>query len=349
MNRTLIATAMCAVALLTVSPLRAATILPGVGGTIFKDANSDGSATPGEGVSGVTVRVYLDNGDGVFNPAEDMQVGADVVTGADGMYCFDSLAGDAGYFVERPAQIVMGTPLAGQVSGLLKPGVPTMLIDGFTNTQMVKANSMTPVATSTSADPGAGILGGERDMYVQLTAGIGEVQLRSNAFGVQILQYDTSSGVIGRAIITWDGKDMLATPTPSLGLGNIDLTSGGLATGIHMRIGVDASGAGETAKIRIFKDDPSVYSEGSVLIPVTDGTAEADAFVAFSDFVGPVSPTDVNAIQLIVGGMRKSIDAQIGQIGTLGPVVQDFLVPEPSSALLALLGLGAVLATRRRR
>ena len=176
------------------------------------------------------MQLYLDDGDGIFAPgAGDVQVGSDILTGADGGYAFESLDPTASYFVQRPAQPLLGVMQPAQVSGLLQPGLPKLMVDAFTNAQLVTADPLTTIATSTISDPVAPVLGKERDIHVTLLSGVGEVEVRSNAFGVEVLQYDTSAGVIGRGVVTWDGVDLSASLTPSLGLGDIDLTSGGEA------------------------------------------------------------------------------------------------------------------------
>ncbi len=329
-------------------------ILPGIQGAVFQDADTNGSPSPGEGIPGMTLRLYEDDGDGVFEPgAGDSQVGADYVTGVDGRYAFEMLAADKQFFVQRAAASIGGHLMPAAVSGLLNPTEIHLLIDNFDNNQGVKANPITPMATSTVNDPMSSVLGLERDMYARLIDGIGEAALRSNAFGVAVLQYDNTSGVVGQGIVTWDGIDMSASPTPALNLGDVDLTQGGTNEGIFFRLGIDATGATEHLRVRIFDESATEYSEALVPFPVTDGTASAAAFLPFSDFVGPVAPTKVNAIQMIIGEGAKSIDAQFDIIGAIGPVVQDFVVvPEPATSalsLLAALSLTCVLPRRSRR
>ena len=319
-----------------VAPLHAAAILPAIQGTVSQLGSG--------GVSGVTLNLYEDDGDGIFN-AGDTMVGSAAVSAGDGSYMFEGLNGTASYFVERPAQTVGSIFHSAQVSSLITPGAPNLIIDNFDNNQGVTADTY----TSTLSDPLAVVLGVERDMYVRLVSGVGQVGLRSNAFGVAVLQYDTTSGVVGHGIITWDGVDMSASPTPSLGLGNLDLTQGGLNEGIVFNLGIDATGAGDQLHFRIFGDDASVYSEGIVTIPITDGTASGTAYLPFSSLVGPVTPDSVNAIQLIMGDGAKSVDAQFDQIGALGPKTQNFeLIPEPASLTLALSALLGLLGLRRK-
>jgi hypothetical protein len=355
MTRTLRAVAIISVAVLWGNmPARAAMVFPGIEGKVFQDVDSSGGPSVGEGVPGAVLKLYLDDGDGVFQPgAGDSQVGPDATSAADGSYLFGDLDPEAGYFVQRPAQDLNGVLQPAAASPLLKPGTPSLLIDSFTNLQKVEADPLTPTATSTISDPSADVLGSERDIFVKLVAGVGEVEMRSNAYGVEVLQYDNSAGVLGQGVVTWDGIDLSAGTTPALGLGDVDLTNGGRNTGFMLKLGIDPTGAGDDLKIRIFDDNPEEFSEGSLSIPVTNGAASAYAYLPFEDLAGSVNSDRVNAIQLWLGDGAKSVDAQIGSLGTLGPLVQDFEVtpaPEPTGVLTLLIGfLGTVMALRMKK
>ncbi len=71
---------------------------------------------------------------------------------------------------------------------------------------------------------------------------MGTVELAVNAFNLlPVMQFNTSSGVNGRAVVTWDGDDNDASPTPAMGLNGRDLTQGGLNTGIALQLGIDSA------------------------------------------------------------------------------------------------------------
>lgn len=351
MNRTNIAALAMAIAASSTLSSEAASLVPSITGTVYHDQDSDGQVTSGESISGVSLQLFRDNGDGLYDPTNDTLVGDGAITDSNGSYSFGDLSFTEGYYVYRPAQTVSGIDLLHRVSGLLKPGAPKVTIDDFASNQVTKANPTIPSATSTFDDPSANVIGKERDLYVKWMAGAGNVQLRSNAYGINILQFDNASGVVGEGIVTWDGRDASANPIPSLGLGDVDLTAGGTATGFLLNLGVDAAGAGEKVRIRLFKDSKTEYSEMAVDLPVTGGQATEWVYAPFSDLMGTVSPSSVNAIQLILGKGAKSIDAQVGFLGTIGPLTFDMadtaLVPEPSS--LALAALSALGLLRRRR
>ena len=299
---------------------------PAIQGTVFVDANQDGQPDPGEAIAGATVQLRQDDGDGILDTNQDLLVDSQTTDG-DGLYCLDNLDGTLGYFVVQPSQTVGGTPLQAQASGLIQPGVPNLIIDGFQTSQQVEAAPPPPSSQSnTLAFPNENeVIGAERDLFVELTSGASEVRLRVNPFGLlPVLQFDSTSGVQGRSIVTWDGPDADGNPTPSMGLGGRDLTEAGQNVGFSMNLGVDASGAGQQVTILLYQGDSSNFSTGAADIPVTDGTATAFLFLPFSSFSGPVSPDDVDAIQLLVGEGEASADGQIDVIGVVGPKVQDF-------------------------
>ncbi|NIL98560.1 MAG: hypothetical protein GTO62_15900, partial [Planctomycetales bacterium] len=78
-------------------------------------------------------------------------------------------------------------------------------IDTFAQPQLLEAWAPSGrVATSGSAVPDA--LGGERDLYLEITSAIGQIE-----FGVGrdrgFLHYDSSFAADGTGVLTWDGID----------------------------------------------------------------------------------------------------------------------------------------------
>ena len=317
----------------------ASTNLPVISGTVFQDVDGNGMIDAGEAIAGATIRVFQDDGDGIFNLTTDTQVGADFITLADdpgtgedetGTYCFDSLDPDLTYFVQQPAQTVGTQNLSEQVSPPLSPGVPDLLIDDFISTQTTTAQPP-PVSSDESSLTVADeteIIGAERDLAVSLEVGNSEVQLRVNPFGLEdVLLFDSSAGTQGLRTVTWDGLDNDGDVL-AFGLNGRDLTEGGVNTGIVLRVGVDANGA--SSRIRLFEGSETNFIEATVPIPVTGGAATGFAFVPFADFVDggdpaqTVDPANVDAIQLILETGNTSVDGQVDVIGIIGPEVQNF-------------------------
>ena len=131
-----------------------------------------------------------------------------------------------------------------------------------------------------------------------------------------VLQFDQSAGSIGVATVTWDGVDSDDSNIPAVGgLGGLDLMADGGAA-FSFLAGIDEAGAGETITLRVFSGDD--MSTATANLPVTDGTALSELFVAFSEFTGSADFSSVDAIQAEFGGNLPSIDAQIGPIYVVG-------------------------------
>lgn len=304
--------------------LSAAGVLPSITGVVFSDINADDMMNAGEEVSGAVVRLYQDDGDGIFEPGtDDIQVGADAVTDANGEYCFNNLDQVENYFVQQLAQLVGDVSLAEQVSPLIDIE-PQLIIDSFQTTQSTSALPPPISSDESSLVLGATgeVIGGERDLAVGLLAGTSEVQLRVNPFGLsEVLLFDSSAGTTGTREVTWDGIDNDGENL-ALGLGGLDLTQGGELQGLTMLAGVDANGA--NARFRIYQGSTANFSEVTVPIPVTGGAATSWLFIPFDDFVGGVEASNVDAIQLIIDTGNDSVDGQMDTIGVLGPEVANF-------------------------
>lgn len=79
---------------------RAAAATVSIGDEVWVDADGDGLRDAGEvGLPGVTVTLYLDDGDGIFEPLSDDTVQATTTSGVGGIYLFSGLAASQTYFV----------------------------------------------------------------------------------------------------------------------------------------------------------------------------------------------------------------------------------------------------------
>ncbi|HUE74450.1 MAG TPA: SpaA isopeptide-forming pilin-related protein [Pirellulaceae bacterium] len=303
--------------------------LGAISGLIYRDATGDGF-TAGEEVAGATVNLYIDDGDGVFEPAGDDAPATAGVTDANGRYRFDGLAaGD--YWIEQPAQTVGAIVLSAQNSALITitaleaQGTVAGTIDDYTETGP-SLSAGPPVGTqSLGTALAASALGGERDLLVEFTSGsAGEtVDLEAISTG---LSFDASLTSQGRYVSVWDGIDGDASAINFAGLGNHDLTSGGTATGIRLLAGADQSGA--TARLRIYSDANN-WSEQAIAIPATPGSELIFLFSGFATGGGASGPADfasVNAIEMQIDTTVDATDGLVQVVETIAPTVkaQDF-------------------------
>ncbi|MCA9216017.1 MAG: DUF11 domain-containing protein, partial [Planctomycetales bacterium] len=301
---------------------------PSITGTIFVDNDLSGDFTAGEQVEGATVRLFQDDGDGIFEPGtQDFQVGADTTTDVAGVYCFENLDLDVQYFVFQPAQTVGAVTLMDVMSSVINPSTPEIMIDDFedptssTSAQREAiADPTTPsVAGSLTLADETHILGTEREYLAELISGIGEVAARIDRFDQGLLRFETTAGVQGRITMTWDGTD--SDPN---GLNGLDLTAAGTLTGFSIKSGVDLSGSGE--QVRVVLQSGADTSEAFGTLPVTNGgVAEGHIFIPFTDFVGAATADSVDGIQLFIGEGSQAIDGQMDYIGVIGPQTANLL------------------------
>ena len=318
--------------------LLVATDLASVSGLVFDDFSGNGYDA-GEEVASVALSLYRDNGDGVFDQAADQLV-ATTTTGSDGRYSFNRQSAGS-YFVFQGAQTVSGSTLKQSVSPLATfsadavAGTIVTGIDTFNQTtQQVTdtTNDGVPVVSSVLAPE---VIGGERDLFVNLTSNTGQVQFSVNdtTLGLPgLLVFGSTGQGDGERRVSWDGVDSDATVINDTGLGSIDLTDGGSALGLQLQVGADL--AGSQAVVRLYSNDgvigtASRFSTATLAIPQTGGSISQKEFLPFSDFApgggGAADFTKVGAIELEITG-TANIDGQADIVGTVGEtnIVRDF-------------------------
>ena len=224
---------LCGVFFLIISFLRSTVFAaempgPGIVGTI-------------EGGGSHAVELYADDGDEVLDSDDVvLQIKS---TESDGSFSFDNLDMDHSYFVR----------FKGQISPLQRLGEIKSFIDTFDITQSITANPISGFRTNSAQGPLSSILGGVRDFYVNVLDGPAEAQLRSNPFSqVSNLQIDMAAGVSGMVSVIWDGIEGGMEPEHGL---DVDLTQGGMYSGISLRLAVDRAGAGQMLKLLLHSAD----------------------------------------------------------------------------------------------
>jgi len=326
MTRKRIVAVVCGVILFS-SSFVAAGVMPGPGimGTV-------------EGGSSSVVQVYADNGDGTFDSSSDSLIET-VTTNSDGDYKFDNLDMAMDYFVFTN----------GEVSPAQQIGDVKYMIDSFDISQSLVANPNTGFRVSSTTGPVDSIMGGFRDLYLDILSGPADGMLRSNPFSRSSnLQIDMSAGVTSMVSVMWDGVGGSDGIIPDSNL-DMDFTAGGMYHGISLGMAVDRAGEGQVMELQMYS--PSGTSTAFVTFPY-EPNVDPDKqlnFVPYSDFVGDADPTNVSAFQMMIGETKQSLDAQINVIGLTGPNQVNFkIVPEPTSLLMLAFGLFGIGQFRRR-
>ncbi len=175
-------------------------------------------------------------------------------------------------------------------------------------------------------------IGGERDLFVNLTSAGGEVRLGVNSLAANVLSFDAISNGNGVRRVSWDGADGSATQINDTASGlNLNVTSSGAAAaeGFNLRIGGDQTGG--TAIIRLYSNDGSAgtanrFSTAMMTIPVTGGTAGTVEFIPFSSFSatsgGGVDFASIQAIELEITG-AANLNGVAELVGTVGQTLFD--------------------------
>jgi large repetitive protein len=310
--------------------LLAATDLAMIQGLVFEDTNDNGYEI-GEEVAGATIHLYLDDGDGIFDPEGDDDLAATVLTDDAGIYRFENLSA-GNYFVQQPAQDIAASSLSNRVSSLISiseqdaAGTEVGILDSFDETPQSVVVSVDGGLTAGSSVAAPEALGGERELFAELTSELGSMSLDVNGVVPGLLEFQSSPTAVGRLVATWDGPDGDPFQLDPEGLEGVDLTSGGAATTLSLRLGADQDGG--QVLIRIFSDADN-FSTATLAIPDTGGAATESLTIHFSDFdVAEGTGADfanVGAVELEILG-SAGYDGQFSTISTLGPTVltQDF-------------------------
>jgi len=292
-------------------------------GVVYHDVNNDGIVGPGETrLSGIPIQLFLDNGDGVFGNTDTLK--ASTNSGSNGAYSLS--AENAGtYFVvqnSEPAGLVQRQSQRIQKLTITAADIAIsdkLILDTFNTTQQV-VNASFPGATpnsSTLAAPEA--IGGERDVFVDATAGTVSVAANGTPKPGELV-FDVGAGANGRRIVSYDGTDGSSNINPN-GLESLDLTVSGTANAFRFQIGGEP---GTRLIIRVHSG--ANVSTREVPIPTTSGAnATADLIVPFSDFSNTSGAganfAAIGAIELEVTG-PDAADAIVNAFSTIGPTTR---------------------------
>ncbi len=299
-----------------------------ISGVVRTDLQGDNNASNDTVVVGATATLYRDGGNGTFdiNGGDDSIVGASVTTDATGRYRFNQVAA-GNYFVKitlpsnlqfRPGEGVQAVSISGdEGDGIVGP-----TIDGFTTFQTVNA-SPPPVSSDANTLADSAVLGGERDLHVELLASTNPISSVTLAASGGSLYVASGPGATGNVKIVWDGPDGNARSVDPTGLGGVDLTTdnnGNTMTGIALTSGADHPNS--KIKMRVYSDANN-WSEFTTIVPESlGGEVAGQAVFNFND-----TPTgqsgqganfaNVGALELTFEGVT-AVDAQVSLVGLVG-------------------------------
>lgn len=313
--------------------LAAADQLGAIEGVVFQDVGGDGLTGDDILQSGVTVNLYLDGGNGIFESDNGTAGGDDtVVTGGtnpatsdiNGEYEFTGLAAGT-YFVEQqapPTSMVATNDVATVIlTDAEARGTTSLVIDSFGEPTPEQSLTATVGSPDSSTETGVTALGGIRDMYVEV-AGAGStstVDFRANQIS-GFADLVSAFGTSGQGTITWDGDtdpDNLSVTD----LTAVDLTDSGVTTGIGVNIGAGKNNMLLT--INVYTDLANV-STVSIAIPNTGGTSVSPVFASFADdFSGSATFTNVRAVTMTLDATAEvNSSIVVDEIRTLRPTLK---------------------------
>ena len=187
-----------------------------------------------------------------------------------------------------------------------------ILIDDFTDFQSV-SQLCSNIGTPASSTVLGGMIGGERDVRLDITAcpGVGDLSVLVTSYF-----HSADAGVRGTSLAAWDGIDgngLVVNPT---GLGGIDLTEGGTQDAFQLLIQ-----QADLNSTLVF----DVYTNGSnssrYILNLVGGALNTDLVVPFADFVPNLGAgadfTNVGAITMLIDGTAvSSLDVIVDFLST---------------------------------
>lgn len=312
--------------------LLSATVLPTISGVVYQDTPGAGVYAAGDPtVANATVNLFRDGGQGIFEgmaPGSDDTLVATATTNASGQYSFPNVSAGT-YWVQEvgvPGLVVPeGTGVQEVfVSSADVQGAPETMIDSFGSTMQYVIGSAHAGTSGSSAMSTPDAIGSHRNLYVQLTSAGGAVSLGADADFPGILDFASNSASTGTYNVNWDGGNSNPAMLNPTGLGGVDLTSQGAATGIMLNAAADRSNSTLTLKVYT---NAANWSYATVqLTDTADGSLSGSGaqFVPFSSFVTGggtgANFANVGAVQLSITNPATG-DGQVGPIVTAGPMV----------------------------
>ena len=212
--------------------LLSATMLPSISGVVYEDPTGSGVVSNDIALANITVNLWRDGGDGVFegnNPGSDDTLVGTATSNASGKYAFNNLSSGT-YFVQQdpvPGLVIASSQDVQKVviTGSDLQGMPGTMIDSFASTSQYVSGSLHGGKTGMSSESTSDAIGGHRNLYVQLTTPGGAVDLGADSDWPGLLDYGADAASNGVFWVNWDGNNSNAAVLNPTGLGGVDITS----------------------------------------------------------------------------------------------------------------------------
>ncbi|MEX2120447.1 MAG: DUF4214 domain-containing protein [Pirellulales bacterium] len=304
-------------------------VLASVSGIKFADLTGDGFSPDDVPQGGVTIELFLDDGDGVFDPAGDLLLATDVTDAITGGYQFDNLA-TGRYFIREqvPAgSIQTGGPAFYTVDVLgddaFSSGAP---IDDFESpspgeTFFINAFNLDPTLLKHVT---SGALGGERDVFIDVLGTANPIsasgQVGFDGTGGFFTFATAAPGTM--AVLEYDGVDA-DSPGPPASLINAeglsaDVTAGGTATGVRLDFETLEAGLLQTElDVEIRATGPG-GAAATFTGAIPESIGPSIFFVPFSSFTtsGGFSFENISSLEFIFNSSGvPDVDFQLDFVG----------------------------------
>jgi hypothetical protein len=297
-----------------------------ISGIKYNTVNSSGFSPGDVPLGGVTINLFQDtNNDGVFTAADGAPIQTTQTAAGTGAYTFSNVA-DGRFFIQEVVP-------AGYTQSACPPfytvDVINMAVYSAMTTNIDNFDNPNPAATwfinALNPDPffrqdvGAGIIGGQRDLVVDVLGPSGPISANGFVGTVALnnskLNFATaSSGAGSQGILQYDGIDVdSAALNNAMGL-NADLTANG-NNGFRMDFDFLQVGAGATMPLQIVATSPGGTATFSTVV-VADPTSFS-LFVPFAGFstVGAFTFANVTSLTYTFNNTGvPDVDFQLDQI-----------------------------------
>ncbi len=192
----------------------------------------------------------------------------------------------------------------------------SITIDSFTTNQSSLTLTFPPAGTTASSSvSGGGVLGTERDIQVNLTAGVIAGNTMSAVVSSGFFSYSQDATITGNSVTQWDGADGSPTLNPT-GLGGIDLTVGGVQDAFLLNVEFDDLPV--DVVLNVYTDAGNA-STLSVTLPglIFANTDFVLPYSSFSTLLGAGADfTNVGAITMTLGSAVTAPDVVVDFLQT---------------------------------